>query len=161
MPIDFYSGGAEHTTMHLLYSRFFSKALHDLGLTTVSEPYAKRMNRGIILGPDGNKMSKSKGNVINPDDVVERLGADTVRLYLAFIGPYNEVGAYPWSIDGIVGVRRFLERVVRVSGLVGEQSASEDLDRLLHKTIDKVESSISKFSFNTGVSSTYGVCEGA
>ncbi len=95
MPVDFYSGGAEHTTLHLLYSRFWQKALFDRGLVADSEPYIRRMNRGIILGPDGQKMSKSKGNVIDPDDAVNMLGADTVRMYLAFIGPYNEVASYP------------------------------------------------------------------
>ncbi|MDP3989169.1 MAG: class I tRNA ligase family protein [bacterium] len=153
MPIDLYSGGAEHTTMHVLYSRFFHKALYDLGLTTTAEPYKTRMNRGLILGPDGNKMSKSKGNVIDPDDVVARLGADTVRMYLAFIGPYNEVGAYPWSIDSIAGVRRFLEKILRLGAMVEDGIANEDLDRLIHQTIKKVEDSIAKLGCNTGVSS--------
>ncbi len=152
MPIDFYSGGAEHTTMHLLYSRFFHKALFDAGLVTTAEPYQHRMNRGLILGPDGNKMSKSKGNVADPDEYVRTLGADTVRMYLAFIGPYNEVGSYPWNPDAIVGVRRFLERVVKLSARVGEGALSEDATRVLHETIKKVGEEIASHKFNTGVS---------
>jgi len=110
LPVSFYSGGAEHTTMHLLYSRFFHKVLFDLGLVNETEPYLRRMNRSLIMGPDGQKMSKSRGNVVDPDKEVERSGADTIRIYLAFIGPYNEVNSYPWNPDATVGVRRFLER---------------------------------------------------
>ncbi|MFZ2484601.1 MAG: leucine--tRNA ligase [Minisyncoccia bacterium] len=149
MPVDFYSGGAEHTTMHLLYSRFWHKALFDLGLVNENEPYLRRMNRGLIMGPDGQKMSKSKGNVIDPDKEVERLGSDTVRTYLAFIGPYNEVGAYPWNPDGAVGVRRFLERVWRLENKIGD-SAPEN--NLLHPTIKKVGEEISSMKMNTAVS---------
>ncbi|KKT41703.1 MAG: Leucine-tRNA ligase [Candidatus Giovannonibacteria bacterium GW2011_GWA2_44_13b] len=117
MPVSLYSGGAEHTTMHLLYSRFWYKAMYDLGLLggetakLGDEPYKERRNRGIILGPDGQKMSKSKGNVIDPDEYVAKFGSDTVRMYLAFIGPYNEAGSYPWDPHGILGIRRFLDRV--------------------------------------------------
>jgi leucyl-tRNA synthetase len=152
MPVDFYSGGAEHTTMHLLYSRFFHKVLFDLGLVADVEPYRRRMNRGIILGPDGNKMSKSKGNVIDPDDIVLRLGADTMRMYLAFIGPYNEVGAYPWSSDGIIGARRFIERVWRLFEKIGGEKVLEETERVLHQTIKKVTEEIESFKFNTAVS---------
>lgn len=151
LPVDLYSGGAEHTTMHLLYSRFWHKALFDLGLVGDSEPYAKRMNRSLILGPDGQKMSKSRGNVIDPDGVVERLGSDTVRMYLAFIGPYNEVGSYPWNPDGVVGIRRFLERVYRASEFVTEDDDSE-LESLLHRTIKKVGDDIEALKFNTAIS---------
>src|SRR3990167_1153000 len=156
IPVDFYSGGAEHTTMHLLYSRFFHKALHDLGLVNEPEPYVCRMNRGLILGPDGNKMSKSKGNVVNPDDYVERLGADTVRTYLAFIGPYNEVGAYPWSPDSIIGVRRFLEKVWKIGEAVKEFESKKNkshakVNKQLHRTIKDVTEIIEKFKFNTAV----------
>ncbi len=151
LPVDFYSGGAEHTTMHLLYSRFWHKALFDLGLVNEKEPYTRRMNRGLIMGPDGNKMSKSKGNVIDPDDVVARLGADTVRTYLAFIGPFNEVGHYPWSPDGIVGVRRFLERVWRLGQRPFADTADEDVDRALHKTIQKVRDDMRALKFNTAI----------
>ncbi len=149
MPINFYSGGAEHTTMHLLYSRFWHKVLFDLGLVNEAEPYTRRMNRGLILGPDGQKMSKSKGNVIDPDKEVERFGSDSVRMYLAFIGPYNEVGAYPWNPDGIVGVRRFLEKVWRLQNKIGGENNDESL---LHRTIKKVSEEIASMKMNTGVS---------
>jgi leucyl-tRNA synthetase len=149
MPVSFYSGGAEHTTMHLLYSRFWHKVLFDLGLVNEPEPYTRRMNRGLILGPDGQKMSKSKGNVIDPDKEVENFGADSVRMYLAFIGPYNEVGAYPWNPDGIVGVRRFLEKVWRIKDKVGGENADSIL---LNQTIKKVGDEIKSMKMNTGVS---------
>lgn len=150
MPIDLYSGGAEHTTMHLLYSRFWQKALFDLGLVADEEPYVRRMNRGLILGPDGQKMSKSRGNVVDPDEVVARLGADTVRMYLAFIGPYHETGSYPWNPDAIVGVRRFLERVWRLAGGLGEKTDEQAL-RMLHVTIKKVTEDIPALKFNTAI----------
>jgi len=151
MPIDTYFGGAEHTTMHLLYSRFWHKALFDLGLVTLSEPYKKRINRGLVLGPDGNKMSKSKGNVIDPDEQVKHLGADTVRMYLAFMGPYGETTNYPWDIGGIAGLRRFLERVYGLD----EHIIVEDIQetkKLLHKTIEKVSNDIDAYKFNTAIS---------
>ncbi|OGG49366.1 hypothetical protein A3C18_02855 [Candidatus Kaiserbacteria bacterium RIFCSPHIGHO2_02_FULL_54_11b] len=151
MPVDLYSGGAEHTTMHLLYSRFWHKALFDLGLVKDAEPYKRRMNRSIILGPDGQKMSKSHGNVIDPDEVVARLGADTVRMYLAFIGPYNEVSNYPWNPDGVVGVRRFLERIVRATEFV-QDDASELLTTELQHTIKKVGNDVKALKFNTAIS---------
>ncbi len=150
MPVSLYSGGAEHTTMHLLYSRFWQKALFDLGLVENEEPYARRINRSLILGPDGQKMSKSRGNVIDPDEVVERLGADTVRMYLAFIGPYHEVSSYPWNPDGVVGVRRFLERVCRVQELVSKNAPS--IGSALHKTVQKVGKDIEQMKFNTAIS---------
>jgi leucyl-tRNA synthetase len=151
MPVDLYSGGAEHTTMHLLYSRFWQKALFDLGLVKDNEPYKRRMNRSLILGPDGQKMSKSKGNVIDPDAVVENLGADTVRMYLAFIGPYSEVSSYPWNPDGVVGVRRFLERVWRLhEKLVEPQDPS--VERAIHQTAKKVTEDIPLLKFNTAIS---------
>ncbi len=151
MPIDIYFGGAEHTTMHLLYSRFWQKALFDLGLVTLSEPYTKRVNRGLVLGPDGNKMSKSKGNVIDPDEQVKRLGADTVKMYLAFMGPYGETTNYPWDIGGIAGLRRFLERVYGLSEHVSATPIAETT-KLLHKTIDKVSRDINSYKFNTAIS---------
>jgi leucyl-tRNA synthetase/predicted esterase YcpF (UPF0227 family) len=150
MPINLYSGGAEHTTMHVLYSRFWHKALYDLGLVADKEPYTRRMNRSIILGPDGQKMSKSRGNVIDPDEVVARLGADTVRLYLAFIGPYNEVGSYPWNPDGVVGVRRFLERLWRTQEYVVKGDVA-GLETVLHRTIRKVGDDIALLKFNTAI----------
>jgi leucyl-tRNA synthetase len=151
MPVDLYSGGAEHTTMHLLYSRFWHKALYDLGLVADAEPYMRRMNRSIILGTDGQKMSKSHGNVIDPDEVVERLGADTVRMYLAFIGPYNEVTSFPWNPDGVVGIRRFLERIMRAKQYLQKDDAPE-LESILHKTIMKVSDDIVALKFNTAIS---------
>lgn len=150
LPVDLYSGGAEHTTMHVLYSRFWQKALFDLGLVKDKEPYTRRMNRSLIMGPDGQKMSKSKGNVIDPDEVVERLGADTVRMYLAFIGPYNEVSSYPWNPDGVVGVRRFIERVWRLAERVGKQT-DESVERALHIAIKKVGDEIPQLKFNTAI----------
>jgi leucyl-tRNA synthetase len=150
MPIDLYSGGAEHTTMHVLYSRFWQKALYDLKLVNEKEPYARRMNRSLIMGPDGQKMSKSRGNVIDPDAVVAKLGADTVRMYLAFIGPYSEVGSYPWNPDGVVGVRRFLERVWRLQESVQVKEV-EGLQTILHQTIKKVGDDIPLLKFNTAI----------
>ena len=156
MPIDLYSGGAEHTTMHVLYSRFWQKALFDLKLVKDKEPYTRRMNRSLILGPDGQKMSKSRGNVIDPDKVVEQLGADTVRMYLAFVGPYNEVSTYPWNPDGVVGVRRFLERIWKIQN--GDfvnpnlDLRNPNIEILLHKTIKKVGEDIVAQKFNTAIS---------
>lgn len=150
MPIDLYSGGSEHTTMHVLYSRFWHKALYDLKLVKQKEPYLRRMNRGLIMGPDGQKMSKSKGNVIDPDEVVARLGADTVRLYLAFIGPYNEPGSYPWNPDSIIGVRRFLERTWALQEKLIEKK-SKETDVELHKTIAKLTDDIQQLKYNTAV----------
>jgi leucyl-tRNA synthetase len=149
MPVDLYFGGSEHNTMHLLYSRFWLKALNRLGLTKYTEPYIRRINRGLILGPDGNKMSKSKGNVIDPDEQVERVGADTVKMYLAFMGPYGEMANYPWDMGGIAGLRRFLERVNGLSEHITE--TSED-NTILHKTIKKVTEDIKVFKFNTAIS---------
>ncbi|MEX2010234.1 MAG: leucine--tRNA ligase [Parcubacteria group bacterium] len=150
MPVNFYSGGAEHTTMHLLYSRFFHKVLFDINLVNESEPYRRRMNRGLIMGTDNQKMSKSRGNVVDPDDYVSRLGADTVRTYLAFIGPYNEVGSYPWNPDAAVGVRRFLERVWKLSEKISEEE--EASESTIDPIIKKVSDDISSMKMNTAVS---------
>src|SRR3990167_4680914 len=152
MPVDLYSGGAEHTTMHVLYSRFWQKALFDMRLVKDKEPYTRRMNRSLIMGPDGQKMSKSRGNVVDPDAVVARLGADTVRMYLAFIGPYSEVSSYPWNPDGVVGVRRFLERVWKIGTVTRTNSSSDTVERLLHKTVKKVGEDIAALKFNTAIS---------
>ncbi|MBI2108778.1 MAG: leucine--tRNA ligase [Parcubacteria group bacterium] len=155
MPVKRYSGGAEHTTMHLLYSRFFHKALFDLGIVTEKEPYLSRMNRGIILGTDGRKMSKRWGNVIDPDTQVKMVGADSVRLYLAFIGPYNTVGHYPWDTGGIAGTRRFLERVWKLQEKIAKtenDTLNPELETLTHQTIKKVGEDIENFKFNTAVS---------
>ena len=153
MPVGRYSGGAEHTTMHLLYSRFYYKVLFDLGLATEPEPYKVRMNRGIILAEDGRKMSKRWGNVVNPDEQVANVGADAVRMYLAFIGPYNEVGSFPWSTNGLVGVRRFLERAWALATKVEPLFPKvQPLETLLHQTIQKVSENIENMKFNTAVS---------
>jgi leucyl-tRNA synthetase len=148
LPVNFYSGGSEHTTMHLLFARFFHKALYDFGLVKSTEPFTTRLNRGLILGPDGNKMSKSKGNVIDPDEIVERLGADTVRGYLSFIGPYNEPGNYPWDLNGVVGIRRFIEKMCRVQS--GTETSLE-VKKELSKTIKKVTEDYQKLKFNTAL----------
>jgi len=150
MQVDTYFGGAEHTTMHLLYSRFWQKALQKLNLAIHSEPYKKRINRGLIIGPDGNKMSKSKGNVIDPDEQVQLVGADTVKMYLAFMGPYQGAN-YPWDLGGIAGIRRFLERVNGLPEHIGPTDSPASLT-LLHKTIKKVGEDIAEFKFNTAIS---------
>lgn len=151
LPIDTYFGGAEHTTMHVLYARFWQKALHKLGLVSHSEPFKRRFNRGQILGPDGQKMSKSKGNVVDPDEHVTRVGADTVKMYLAFMGPYGELGDYPFDLGGIAGIRRFLERVYGLREHVIDAEPRETTS-LLHKTIKKIDSDITQFKFNTAIS---------
>lgn len=149
MQVDTYFGGVEHTTMHLLYARFWQKALHRLGLVVHREPVKKRINRGLILGPDGNKMSKSKGNVIDPDEQVKQVGSDTVKMYLAFMGPYQGSN-YPWDNGGVAGVHRFLERV---NGLDEHLTlAAPDTERQLHKTITKVRRDIEEYKFNTAIS---------
>ncbi len=170
LPINLYMGGPEHTNMHVLYSRFWTKALHDLGLVNNSEEFTIRKNRGLILGPDGDKMSKSKGNVIDPDEIVERLGADTVRMYLAFMGPYGVTVNYPWDPNGVVGVRRFLERTWRFvtnnaakneaflgssgrpAGLNQTSSSGLFSPALLHKSIKKITEDIDAQKYNTAIS---------
>ncbi len=147
MPIDLYNGGMEHTTLHLLYSRFWNKFLFDQGLVPTSEPYARRHSHGLIMADDGTKMSKSKGNVVNPDDIVGEHGADTFRVYILFMGPFEE--PVPWSMNGVIGVRRFLDRVVKMQEKIGEGNV--DVTRALHKLIAKVTKDIDGFSFNTAV----------
>jgi leucyl-tRNA synthetase len=153
LPVNRYSGGSEHTTMHLLYARFFTKALHDLALVDIDEPFVERFNRGLIMGPDGQKMSKSKGNVINPDDFVQKFGADAVRVYLAFIGPYNEPGSYPWNLDGVMSMRRFLDRVERlVLNNIGTVAINRsELEKGIAKTAKKVLEDGDRFKFNTAI----------
>ncbi len=150
-PVDLYVGGAEHAVLHLLYARFITKVLADFGYINFQEPFLKLRNQGMILGEDGQKMSKSRGNVINPDEVVEQYGADTMRLYEMFMGPFEDTK--PWSTDGIKGVRRLLEKVDRL--FQGEFPISNfqfPIDRLLHKTIKKVTEDIESFKFNTAIS---------
>ena len=153
LPVPMYVGGAEHTTMHLLYARFFTKALHKLGYVDFDEPFLGRRNRGIILGPDHQKMSKSRGNVIDPDVEVKKFGADTIRMYLAFMGPYDQGG--PWSPGGIVGVYRFLNRVWNLFNAKMELSSeyvNTSLRATLHKTIKKIGEDIAEMHYNTCVS---------
>lgn len=148
MPVDIYNGGMEHTTLHLLYSRFWTKFLFDRGHVPFAEPYTRRHSHGLIMAEDGGKMSKSKGNVVNPDEIVEEHGADTLRVYEVFMGPFEE--PVPWSMNGVIGVRRFLEKVMRLSEkLVDVESSS--VTRALHKTIQKVSDDIENFRFNTAV----------
>jgi leucyl-tRNA synthetase len=152
LPVNRYAGGAEHTTMHLLYSRFFYKALHDLALAPTSEPFHERFNRGLILGPDGQKMSKSKGNVINPDEYVRKYGADAVRVFLAFMGPYNEPGSYPFSLEGVGSMRKFLERAVAVVAIPEGGAMTPELSRAFARAASKAGEDIERFKLNTAVS---------
>lgn len=152
LPVDRYSGGSEHTTMHLLYARFFHKALYDLALVPTPEPFNERFNRGIILGPDGAKMSKSKGNVVNPDEFVGKYGADAVRMYLAFIGPYNEPGHYPWNLDGVESMRRFLDRVNLLTEKLSNGETPDEWARAFSKTVRRVAEDTERFKFNTAIS---------
>jgi len=149
MPVDWYNGGMEHTTLHLLYSRFWNRFLFDQGLVPVAEPYAKRTSHGLILAVDGSKMSKSKGNVVNPDEIVQEYGADTLRVYELFMGPFAE--PVPWSMNGVIGVRRFLEKVARLPERAGGEE-SEAVTRALHQTIRKVTQDIEALHFNTAIS---------
>ena len=150
LPVDWYNGGMEHTTLHLLYSRFWHKALNDLKLAPGREPYQKRTSHGFILAADGEKMSKSRGNVINPDDIVRRFGADTLRVYEMFMGSFDQ--AIIWSEDGLVGARRFLERVWRLTEKLGRVKGDSPLETKLHQTIQKISGDIETMKFNTAIS---------
>ncbi len=150
-PVDWYNGGMEHTTLHLLYSRFWHKFLFDLGFVPTHEPYAKRTSHGMILADGGEKMSKSKGNTVNPDDMVRLYGADTIRLYEMFMGPFDQVVS--WNTDSMVGPRRFLERVWRLQDKVDiKTKSSKEFLGSLHRTIEKVGNDIEDMRFNTSVS---------
>ncbi|NCB28557.1 MAG: leucine--tRNA ligase, partial [Clostridia bacterium] len=149
-PVDWYNGGMEHTTLHLLYSRFWHKFLYDIGVVPTKEPYQKRTSHGMILGENGEKMSKSRGNVVNPDEIVDTYGADTMRLYEMFIGDFEK--AAPWSPKSIKGCRRFLERVWNLSEQVTEgDSYSAQHEVLMHKTIKKVGEDIENLKANTAI----------
>lgn len=154
--VDFYLGGAEHATGHLLYARFWTKFLYDIGLVFADEPFKKLVNQGMILGENHEKMSKSKGNVVNPDDIVENYGADTLRLYEMFLGPLQD--AKPWNTQGIEGVHRFLKKFWKLFHNkqdifeVSEQEPTEKESKILHKTIKKISEDIENYSFNTSVS---------
>ena len=149
MPVDWYNGGMEHVTLHLLYSRFWAKFLYDIGVISCKEPYKKRTAHGMILGENGEKMSKSRGNVINPDDVVHELGADTLRLYEMFIGDFEK--AAPWSESSIKGCARFLDRVGGMTELVKGDGSTPALEKSFHKTIKKVTDDINEMKFNTAI----------
>ncbi|MFA6308669.1 MAG: leucine--tRNA ligase [Clostridia bacterium] len=150
LPIDWYNGGMEHTTLHLLYSRFWHKFLFDQGIVPTPEPYKKRTSHGMILGENNEKMSKSRGNVINPDEIVEELGADTLRLYEMFIGDFEK--SVPWSQNGVRGCRRFLERVWKLQRIITTATGySKDLEINMNKTIKKVSEDFENLKFNTAI----------
>ncbi len=149
-PVDWYNGGMEHTTLHLLYSRFWHKFLYDIGVVPTKEPYSKRTSHGMILGENGEKMSKSRGNVVNPDDIVNEYGADTMRLYEMFIGDFEK--AAPWNSASIKGCRRFVERVWNLQDIVVEgDSFRENLETSFHKTIKKVTEDVDNLKANTAI----------
>ena len=150
LPIDWYNGGMEHTTLHLLYSRFWHKFLYDIGEVPTKEPYAKRTSHGMILGGNGEKMSKSKGNVVNPDDIVKDFGADAFRTYEMFIGPFDQ--STPWSMESLRGCSKFLDRVWNLQTLlVDGDSYSDDFDKMMNKSIKKISSDFEEMKFNTAV----------
>jgi leucyl-tRNA synthetase len=157
MPVDLYIGGAEHGVLHLLYARFWHKVLFDLGLVSTSEPFRKLVHQGTVLGEDGTKMAKSVGNVVNPDEMIDRFGADALRLYEMFMGPLEAMK--PWSTRGVEGVARFLDRVWRLvvaeDGTLAHALVDEtpeiDHQRLLHRTIRKVTEDIEGLRFNTAI----------
>ena len=149
-PVDWYNGGMEHTTLHLLYSRFWHKFLYDIGVVPTKEPYKKRTSHGMILGSDHQKMSKSRGNVINPDDIIRDYGADTLRCYEMFMGDFSSMAI--WSDEGVRGCRKYLERVFNLKDLVGEgEGYSKDLEVLINQTIKKVSEDYENLKFNTGI----------
>ena len=150
MPVDWYNGGMEHTTLHLLYSRFWYKFLYDLGVVPTKEPYMRRTSHGMILGENGEKMSKSRGNVVNPDEMVDTYGADAFRTYELFIGAFDQ--STPWSTQGLSGCNKFLDRVYNLKDMVTDSDGySPELESLMHKTIKKVGDDIEKIKFNTAV----------
>ena len=150
MPVDWYNGGMEHVTRHMIYSRFWHKFLYDQGYVNTSEPYAKRTAQGLILGPDGEKMSKSRGNVIDPNDVVDEYGADVLRLYVLFMGDYEK--AAPWSESSIKGCKRFIDRVWGLQDILTDgDSYSDALSSKFHKTVKKVTEDIEAMKFNTAI----------
>lgn len=150
LPVDWYNGGMEHTTLHLLYSRFWHKFLYDIGEVPTPEPYAKRTSHGMILGENGEKMSKSRGNVVNPDDIVNEYGADTLRLYEMFIGDFEK--AAPWSTNGIRGCRRFLERYWGLQDILRDGDVIRgEMETPFNKAIKKVGEDVENLKFNTAI----------
>ena len=158
LPVDLYVGGVEHANLHLLYARFWHKVLYDLGYVSTKEPFKRVMHPGIILGPNSEKMSKSRGNVINPNDVIKEWGADSLRLYELFLGPFDQ--AKPWQTSGISGVNRFLKKAWRLaiaedgslSAKITDATESKETEKQLHKTIHKVEKDTEALHFNTAIS---------
>ncbi len=155
MPVDWYNGGMEHVTRHMIYSRFWHRFLYDIGVVNTAEPYAKRTAQGLILGPDGDKMSKSKGNVVDPLDVVDEYGADVLRTYVLFMGDY--AAATPWSENSVKGCKRFLERVAGLTDLVQGEGVTKELETPFHKTIKKVSSDFEETKYNTAIAAMMGL----
>ncbi len=149
LPVDWYNGGMEHVTRHMIYSRFWHRFLYDIGEVPVEEPYAKRTAQGLILGPDGEKMSKSKGNVVDPNDVVDEYGADVLRVYTLFMGDY--ASAAPWNDSSVKGCKRFLDRIAALTDLVKGKGVTPKLESAFHKTIKKVSEDIEDMKFNTAI----------
>ena len=150
LPVDCYNGGMEHVTRHLIYSRFWHRFLYDIGLVPTKEPYSKRTTQGLILGPDGDKMSKSKGNVINPDDIVKEYGADTLRTYILFIADYKD--SAPWNENGVKGCKKFLDRVTRIEEFATDEDITNDeIEKELNKTIKKVSEDYEEQKYNTAI----------
>jgi leucyl-tRNA synthetase len=149
MPVDWYNGGMEHTTLHLLYSRFWSKFLYDIDTLYCDEPYRKRTSHGMILGENGEKMSKSRGNVVNPDDIINDYGADTMRLYEMFIGDFEQ--AAPWNPQSIKGCKRFLERFYNLLDMANGEEPTPELEKHINKLIKKVTGDIDSMKFNTAI----------
>ena len=149
MPVDWYNGGMEHVTRHMIYSRFWHKFLYDIGEVNTDEPYAKRTAQGLILGPDGEKMSKSRGNTVDPNEVIDAYGADVLRTYILFMGDYG--AATPWSDNSVKGCKRFIERVADMTSLIKGEGVTPKLESTFHKTIKKVTSDIEEMKFNTAI----------
>ena len=151
-PVDWYNGGMEHTTLHLLYSRFWHKFLYDIGVVPTKEPYAKRTSHGMILGEGGEKMSKSRGNVVNPNDIVKQYGADTMRLYIMFVGDFEKAAI--WSTEAVKGSKRFLDRVWNLAEQASESyEITEANEPIIHKTVKKVTDDVDALKMNTAIAS--------
>ena len=149
LPVDWYNGGMEHVTRHLIYSRFWHRFLYDIGVVPVAEPYAKRSGLGVVLGADGVKMSKSRGNVVDPDDVIKQYGADTLRTYIMFMGDYT--ASAPWNESGVKGCKRFLDRVAALTDIAKGSGVTPKLESVMHKTVKKVSQDIEDMKFNTPI----------
>ncbi|MBR6427326.1 MAG: leucine--tRNA ligase, partial [Clostridia bacterium] len=149
MPVDWYNGGMEHVTRHMIYSRFWHRFLYDIGAVPTAEPYAKRTAQGLILGPDGDKMSKSKGNVVDPNTIVDEYGADVLRVYVLFMGDYGS--AAPWNENSVRGCKRFLERVAGLTDIASGNGETKTLEASFHKTVKKVSADIEAMKYNTAI----------